>query len=51
MDDVSDNASFKYKTRITRGTEARPSQPARLPVPKLNIEVTIPLKYLSIFWK
>ena len=27
MDDVSDNASFKYKTRITRGTEARPSQP------------------------
>ena len=29
----------------------RPSQPPQLPVPALNAEVTIPLKYLSNFWR
>ena len=55
-DDVDDNASdgkcFKYKTKIMGITPARPgnegdANPAA--VPTLNVEVTIPLKYLSSF--
>ena len=64
IDDVDDNASdgksFKYKTKIVGksserlpqpgnpGDVNRPAQPA---VPTLNVEVSIPLKYLSNFWK
>ena len=29
----------------------RPPQPSRQPVPALNVEVTIPLKYLCNFWR
>ena len=34
--------------------ESQPTQPPRLPqppVPALNVEITIPLKYLSNFWR
>ena len=61
IDDVDDNASddksFKYKTKIVEKTQERPpqpgnpgdaNQPPQLPVPTLNVEVTIPLKYLEI---
>ena len=54
---VSDGKSFKYKTKIVGKTPAQPgnewdrqidsNQPT---VPILNVEVTIPLKYLSNFW-
>ena len=64
IDDVDDNASdgksFKYKTKIVGKSPERPPQPgnpgdvnrpAQPAVPTLNVEVTIPLKYLSNFWK
>ena len=58
-DNVSVSKSFEYKTKITGKTPESPSQsgnsgdanqPARPPVPNVNVEVTIPLKYLSNFW-
>ena len=58
IDNINDNASdgklFKYKTKIVGKTQARPgnegdaNQPA---VPKSNVEVTVPLKYLSNCWR
>ena len=64
IDDVDDNASdgesFKYKTKIVGKTLQRPAQPdldqdenqePQPPEPALNVEVTIPLKYLSNFWR
>ena len=59
-DNASNGKSFKYKAKIVRkiperparsgnpGNGNRPPQPA---VPTLNVEVTIPLKYLSSFWR
>ena len=50
---ASDGKSCNYKTKITGKTGARPSQdekdgvtdqPQRVPLPTLNIEVTIALK-------
>ena len=62
IDDVDDNASdgksFIYKTKIVGKTPERPAQrgnsgdanrPPQPAVPNLN--VTIPLKYLSNFWR
>ena len=56
IDDVDDNASdgklFIYKTKIVGNTPERPGNEGdanRPPVPTWNIEVTIPLKYLSNF--
>ena len=59
---VDDNAldckSFKYKTKLVEKTPEKPpqpdpnqagNQPPRPPVPALNVEVTIPLIYLSNF--
>ena len=64
IDDVDDNASdgksFEYTTTIVGKTPQRPArpgnegyadQPPLLPVPTLNIEFTIPLTYLSDFWR
>ena len=65
IDDVDDNASdgksFKYKTKIVGKTPERPAaqpgnegdadRPLQPDVPTLNIEVAIPLKYLSNFWR
>ena len=58
IDDINDNASdsksFKYKTKIVGKAPARPENegdPNRPSVPALNIEVTIPLKCLSNFWR
>ena len=64
IDDVDSNASddksFEYKTKIVGKTPQRPAQagnegdadrPPQPPVPTLHIEVTIPLKYLSNFWR
>ena len=64
VDNVYDNASdgkpFKYMAKITGKTEERPAQgqnegctnqPPPDPVPTLNIEVTIPLKYLRNSWR
>ena len=53
-DNASDGKSFKYKTKIVEKTPARSENPGdanRPAVPTLNIEVTIPLKYLSKFWR
>ena len=62
--DVDDNApdekSFKYKTKLVGKTPERPERPVnegdadrpeQPPVPALNVEVTIPLKYSSIIWR
>ena len=64
--DASDNKSSKYKTKIIGKTEASPTrqaqpdpnqdwnqtpQPTQPPIPPLNTKVTIPLKYLSNFWR
>ena len=64
IDDIDDNAldskSFKYKTKIVGTTPEQPPQPSQNPdeiqppqpaVPSLNVEATIPLKYLSNFWR
>ena len=63
---ASDGKSFKYKTKIIGKTEAgparttqpdpdrdgnQPSRPYQQSVPPLNTEATIPLKYLSNFWR
>ena len=57
-DDTSDGKSFKYKTKIVGNTPKRTERPGnegdayrpeQPPVPALNAEVTIPLKYLSTF--
>ena len=54
---ASEGKSFQYKTKITgktppqRGNEGDADRPARPPVPTLNVEVTVPLKYLNNFWK
>ena len=63
-DDVDENASdgksSKYKTKIAQKIPERPQRPGnegdsiRQPqpgVPTLNVKVTIPLKYLSNFWR
>ena len=53
-DNVSDGKSFKYETKVggkTRERPERPPWPPQPPVPALNAEVTIPLKYLSKFWR
>ena len=64
--DDSEVKSFKYNTNIIEKTPARPLRPAQVPlnpdgtqpprpqqpsIPRLNTEVTIPLKYFSNFWK
>ena len=57
---ASESKSFKYETKITGKTEARPAQnendrdadiPIQDPLPNLSVEVTIPLKYLGNFWR
>ena len=50
---LSDGKSFEYKT-IVANTPERPGNEGdanRPPLPTLHIEVIIPLKYLSIFWR
>ena len=64
-DNASDGNSFKYTSKIGK-TPERPPRPPQLdpdqdgnqpprpeqpPVPALNVEATIPLKYLSNFWR
>ena len=56
--DVDDNALddnfIEYKTKIVKNTPERPGNEGdanRPPVPVLDVEVTIPLKYLSNFWR
>ena len=49
-----DGKSFSYKTKIVGNTSERPGNKGdanRPPLPTLNVEVTIPLKYLSHFWR
>ena len=54
---ASEGKSFKYKTKITGkrppqpGNEGDADRPARPPVPTLNVEVTVPPKYLNNFWR
>ena len=65
-DNSSDAKSFKYKTKIVGKTLERaerppqapqnpdgtqPPQPTQPAVPALNAEATLPLKYLSNFWR
>ena len=54
IDDVNDNASdgnlFKYKTKKIWNTSERPGNEGganQPPMPTLNVEVTIPVKYLG----
>ena len=52
IDDTSDVESFIYKTKIVGYTQERlenEEDANRPPAPTLNVEVTIPLKYLSKF--
>ena len=58
IDDIDNNASdgksFKHKTKIVGNTPERRGKEVdanRPPVPSLNVEVTIPLKYLNNFWR
>ena len=58
IDNLDDNASdgqlFEYKTKIVGNRLERPGNERdanRPPVLTLHVEVTIPLKYLSNFWK
>ena len=64
IDDPNDNASedesIEYKAKIIGKTPEQPlqpgnpgagDQPPRPLLPPLNTEVTIPLKYLSYFWR
>ena len=64
IDDLNDNASegesFEYKTKIIGkspeqslqpGNPGAGDQPPRPSLPPLNTEVTIPLKYLTYFWR
>ena len=64
VDDVNNTASngksFTYKAKITEKTQERPAQPgnggdadqpARPPVPTLNVEINVPLNHLNNFWK
>ena len=57
---ASQGKSFNYKTKIAVKTPQRSEQPGnegdadrppQSPVPALNVGVTIPLKYLSNFWR
>ena len=53
-DNASDSKSFKYKTKIMEKSEARPDRPAQgsqKPIPPLNTEFVVPIKYLSNFWR
>ena len=57
IDDVDGNAlngkSFEYEAKIVRNAPERPGNEGDAnpsPVPTLNVEVTIPLKYLDNFW-
>ena len=65
-DNILDSKSFEYKTKIIGKTPARPpqsaqpppspneTQPSRTQQPSilpLNTETTVPLKYLSNFWR
>ena len=65
-DNALDGKSFEHKTKISRETPERSprpprppqppknqdeSQPPQPPVPALNLEVTIPLKYLKFFFE
>ena len=59
-DNASNGKSFKYKAKIVRKIPERPARPGNSgngnrplqpAVPTLNVEVTIPLKYLSSFWR
>ena len=53
-DNASDGKSFKYKTKIVGKTPVRLGNERdanRQVVSTLNVEVTIPLKYLSNFWR
>ena len=57
---VSHGKSFKYKTKIVGERPERPwqsgnpehaDQPPKLLVPSLDVEFTIPIKYLNSFWR
>ena len=53
-DNSSDTKSFNYEAKIVGNTPEKPGnegEPNRPPVPALNVPVTIPLKYLSNFWR
>ena len=56
---MADNLRLSIRQKITGKTEARPAQGGndgdndqlpRKPVPTLDVEVTIPLKYISNYW-
>ena len=57
IDDVDDNASdgksLEYKTKIGNTPErsGNDGDANRPPVPTFIVEITIPLKYLSNFWR
>ena len=65
-DNASDGKSFEYKTKIVGKTPKRseqppqplpnphgsqPERPPQLAVPTVNVEITIPLKYLTNSWR
>ena len=53
-DNVSDGKPFKYKIKKVGKTPGRPRNKGdanRPAVPTLNVEVTIPVKYLNKVWR
>ena len=57
---ASNGNSFKYKTKLVEQTPERPpqlgnlgdtDQPAQPQILSLNVELAIPLKYISRFWR
>ena len=53
-DNSSDTKSFNYEAKIVGNTPEKPGnegEPNLPPVPALNVPVTIPLKYLTNFWR
>ena len=60
ISNASDGKSLEYRKKVKEETLERPpksenpgdlDQPAQPPVSSFHVEVTVPLKYLSNFWR
>ena len=51
MNDVNNNDYNECKAKIKGKTPTRPLESPQSPIPVLKVEVSIPLKYHSNFWR
>ena len=60
INNASDGKSLEYRKKVKGETPERPpksenpgdlDQPVQPPVSSFNVKVTVPLKYLSNFWR